>query len=289
MNVSADKKKKFHAAVYRHFKTHKRDLLWRHTKDPYKILVSEIMLQQTQVPRVMDKYPSFVKRFPDFHALRRATVREVLHEWKGLGYNRRALLLKKTADSVAEKYGGKLPDDFEELQKLPGIGRSTAGGVCAFAFNMPVLFIETNIRRAYIHHFFQKRKKVNDEDILSLLEKTMDKKDPRKWYSALMDYGSLLGKTTENPNRRSAHYAKQPKFDGSRRQLRGKVLSVLSGVSGMSGRGIARHLDVDIFRINEVLAMLEKEAFLACHGKIWSIAGTLGKCGHKGYTGRKLK
>jgi A/G-specific adenine glycosylase len=277
MNISSDTKRKFRAAVYRHYRAHKRDLLWRRTKDPYKILVSEIMLQQTQVERVTQKYPLFIKRFRDFHALDKATVAEVLAEWRGLGYNRRALLLKKIARIIVTEYKGKLPKDFEQLQKLPGIGRSTAGGVCAFAFNMPVLFIETNIRRVYIHHFFLGKKGVNDAAVLSLLEQTMDQKDPRKWYSALMDYGSTLGKTVENPNRRSAHYVRQPRFEGSRRQLRGKILSLLSGISGMDAQDIARHFGLGMASVNEVLVILKREGFLTSRSDTWSIAGLLGK------------
>lgn len=201
-----------------------RDLSWRRTRDPYRILISEVMLQQTQVSRVEDYYQKFMARFPDFGALARAKSADVLRLWQGLGYNRRALALHDLAKTVVREYGGALPRDREALEALPGIGSYTAGAVRTFAFNEQECFIETNIRRVFIHFFFPKRKKVNDREILPLITKTCPSERglTRKWYWALMDYGAMLGATMKkNPNRRSAHYAKQSKFSGSDRELRG--------------------------------------------------------------------
>jgi len=127
---------------------------WRETSKSYNILVSEIMLQQTQTFRVMGKYEAFIDAFPDFAALAGAQLNTVLSLWQGLGYNRRALSLKKTAEIVVSNFHGTLPDSYEELISLPGIGKATAGSILAFAFNKPIPFIETNIRRVYIHFFF---------------------------------------------------------------------------------------------------------------------------------------
>ncbi|HOF96277.1 MAG TPA: A/G-specific adenine glycosylase, partial [Methanoculleus sp.] len=217
----------FRALVLAHYRAHGRDLPWRQTTDPYRILVSEIMLQQTQVERVAVKYPEFIDRFPDFASLARAPQSDILLAWQGMGYNRRALALKRTAERVVDDYGGRLPADVETLATFPGIGRATAAAICAYAFNMPVAYIETNIRRVFIHFFFQDREDVRDDEILVLVEQTLDRENPREWYGALMDYGSILKKRTANPNRRSASYSRQSRFEGSDRQIRGRLLALV--------------------------------------------------------------
>lgn len=227
MSVSKKTIRHFHRSIWQYYRRHRRNLPWRRTFNPYRILVSEVMLQQTQVSRVLQKYPIFIKQFPNFKALNQAPVRNVLMVWQGLGYNRRALMLKKLSGIVMEKYRGELPQHQEILEILPGIGKTTAGAIAAFAFLKPSHFIETNIRRVYIHFFFPRRNKVSDAEILELVRRTVSKKDPREWYYALMDYGAMLGKTIANPNRRSMHYIKQSPFQGSHRELRGKLLRFL--------------------------------------------------------------
>lgn len=205
-----------------------RDFPWRNTTDPYRILVSEVMLQQTQVARVLIKYPAFISQFSNFKELASASTKDVLLAWQGMGYNRRALYLKKIAEIVVKKYKGKLPDDPVILDSFPGIGEATAASIVAFAFNKPVVFIETNIRRVFLHLFFEGRKlKVDDREILPLVKQTLDDKNPREWYWALMDYGAHLGKTVDNPNKKSKHYAVQSRFEGSDRQMRGEILRIL--------------------------------------------------------------
>lgn len=249
----------FKKIVWDYYRKYGRDLAWRNIKDPYRIVVSEIMLQQTQVERVSRMYSLFIKKFPSFKALARAPVSRVLLGWQGLGYNRRALNLQKLAQIVTEKYKGKLPETVEELDALPGIGKGTAGSLSAFVFNKPVPFIETNIRRVFLHHFFPGKKSVHDGGILKLVEKTVDKKNPREWYYALMDYGSHLGKKVENPNRRSKHYSKQSKFEGSNRQLRGRILkATLVGAS----QGELEHLAGSKAKLARVRGELEREGFL---------------------------
>ncbi len=225
----ASKKKieQFKKTVWGHYRENRRDFLWRHNINPYRVLVSEIMLQQTQVSRGEIKYKEFLKKFPNFKALAGASNADVLEAWQGLGYNRRALYLKKTAEVVTKEYKGKLPDTPELLVKLPGIGVYTAGAVCAFAFNKPVVFIDTNVRRVFIHHFFNDREGVTDGELAPLVEAALDKENAREWYSALMDYGSMLGLKEENANKRSAHYVKQSKFEGSLRQVRGRILKIV--------------------------------------------------------------
>lgn len=219
----------FKRIVWVHYKRHGRhDLPWRKTTDPYKILVSEVMLQQTQVERVIPFYKSFLKKFPTVRALAKAPLAEVLIAWQGLGYNRRAKMLHQAAREVVEKYGGKFPKSREGLVALPGIGPYTAGAVAAFAYNEEGIFIETNIRTAIAHHFFQKRKKVSDTEIIRILEQVFPVGKSREWYSALMDYGAHLKKQGVKLNAKSKHYTKQSSFKGSLREARGAILRALA-------------------------------------------------------------
>lgn len=222
------KTKQFQKAILHYYRKNGRDLPWRRTNDPYKIFISEIMLQQTQVSRVQAKYPIFIKQFPSFDVLAQSSLRDILRVWQGMGYNRRALYLKQSAEIIVAKYGGNLPKNPILLLQLPGIGTATASSISVFAFNKPAVFIETNIRRVFIQFFFKNRKKISDQKILKFVEKTLPNKDPKEWYWALMDYGTMLRVTgNNNPNRKSIHYKKQSKFDGSRRQLRGIILKLL--------------------------------------------------------------
>ncbi len=263
---------RFRARVRKFYGARGRDLPWRRTTDPYRILVSEIMLQQTQVERVAAKWTEFLAAFPDFEALAAAPLARVLGAWKGLGYNRRALALWKAAAIVVRDHGGALPDDPERLARLPGIGAPTAAAVCAYAFNAPVVYIETNIRTVFLHHFFPGRKGVPDAEILPLVARTLDRRNPRAWYSALMDLGTALKKTHGNPNRRSAHYRPQTPFEGSRRQLRGRVLAALVGGEARTAPALALTLGTDQATLAGILATLVKEGLLARDGRAYRIA-----------------
>lgn len=243
-----------------YYKRHGRKMPWRETSDPYCILISEIMLQQTQVSRVVDKYNQFVAAFPNFTALSNAPLSRVIAVWQGLGYNRRALALSKLARIVVDKYNGELPASITALTTLPGIGFATASSICAFAFDAPVAFIETNIRTVFIHHFFKKKKTVSDEEILPLVKKCLPGSNPRKWYWALMDYGVMLKKTGNDRNSRSAHYVKQTKFEGSRRQVRGNVLAALVEANVMTIVQLQRR--VNDTRLSEVVTQLIEEGFV---------------------------
>lgn len=236
---------------------------WRVRITPYHILVSEVMLQQTQVERVMKKFPEFVAAFPDFRVLARAPLPRVLRVWQGMGYNRRVPALSRIARRVLREFGGALPRDPAVLESLPGIGHATANSIAAFAFNAPVAFIETNIRRAFIHHFFPRNKNVSDKELMPFVEAALDRRRPREWYWALMDYGAMLGRTRRrsNPNRRSRHYTRQSRFEGSVRQARGAVLRALVE-KPMSFAELKRATQVDAGRLREALKGLEKEKFI---------------------------
>lgn len=215
-----------------------RDLPWRGIDDPYAVLVSEIMLQQTQVARVERFWRRFLEDFPTVDALASAAVADVLERWQGLGYNRRALALKRTADQCAAERGGKLPDTYEELVALPGIGPATAAGVMAFAYQKPGLYLETNVRTVFLHELFPHEDKVSDRVLEPLVRAAAfhpaAAADPRRWYYGLLDYGAHLKATVPNPSRRSASHSRQSTFEGSRRQKRAwivrRVLAAPEGV-----------------------------------------------------------
>ena len=256
------KHSEFQRKIWNYYRAYGRDLPWRRTRDPYKILVSEMMLQQTQVSRVVDKYKQFIKQFPDFKALAQSALSDVLIAWQGLGYNRRAKYLDQTAQKITKDYNGKLPVDAVLLQELPGIGKGTVGALLAFAFNIPSVFIETNIRSAYIYHFFKKKKNVSDTGLMELIEKTVDRKNPREWYYALMDHGSMLKATIPNPSRRSAHHAKQSKFEGSNRQVRGAIIRVLAQNPDVDAAQLAKLIDFSLQCTKISLIQLTKEGLI---------------------------
>ena len=212
---------------------HHRDLPWRYLDDPYAVLVSEIMLQQTQVARVGRYWDRFLAAFPTLDALAAAQPAEVLELWQGLGYNRRALALKRAADQCAAEHAGRLPETAEGLQALPGIGPATAAGVMAFAHNRPDVYVETNVRTVFIHCLFPGRDRVADREIVPLVADTCPEDDPRSWYYALLDYGAHLKQEVANPSRRSAHHTRQSAFEGSRRQKRAEVLRVVLAEPGI--------------------------------------------------------
>lgn len=201
-----------------------RDLPWRGIDDPYAVLLSEIMLQQTQVARVEKYWQRFLSLFPTLDALASAETSLVLEMWQGLGYNRRALALKRTAEICSAEHGGMLPETLDELLALPGIGKATTGGVMAFAYQKPAVYLETNVRTVFIHELFPDAEKVSDKQIEIPVQRTCSVDDPRGWYYALLDYGNYLKATLPNPSRRSAHHAKQSKFEGSRRQKRAELV-----------------------------------------------------------------
>jgi len=270
---------KFEKTIRAHYKKNARAMPWRKTRDPYRILVSEIMLQQTQVSRVTGFYKNFISEFPNFRALAAAKTADVLRAWQGLGYNRRALALQKLAKEVVGKHGGRLPRDVESLVALPGIGPYTAGAVRAFAFNEPEVFIETNIRRVFIHFFFPgKARKVTDAALKRYIERALDKNSPREWYYALMDYGAMLGGAAQrqgslkNPNRRSAHYTKQAAFEGSDRQLRGKILRELLSQKEMLSSALAKELRESRERVSNILSGLVREGFITKKGSYITLA-----------------
>ena len=233
-----------------------RDLPWRHIDDPYAVLVSEIMLQQTQVARVGRFWERFLEAFPTLDALAAAAVPDVLERWQGLGYNRRALALKRTADQCAADGQGLLPDSYEGLLALPGIGPATAAGVMAFAHRVPGVYVETNVRAVFLHELFPRDDKVSDKVlepwVAAAAFHPAAAADPRRWYYGLLDYGAHLKATGVNPTRRSASYSRQSAFEGSRRQKRAwivrRVLAAPEGVGAAAVRADLNRVEVEAGR-----------------------------------------
>lgn len=249
----------FRSRVMEYWKRSGREHLpWRHTKDPYVILVSEIMLQQTQADRVIPFFTRFIARFPTPAALARAPLSLVLRHWSGLGYNRRAKFLHEAAKRIVSEHGGMLPRTYEGLRALPGIGEYTAKAVRVFAYGEPESLIETNVRTVFLHHFFPRGRSVSDARLMPLIARAIEGQDPRTWYAALMDYGTYLKATRPNPSRKSKHHVKQKPFEGSLRQARGKILRAF--LAGAPVSSVRTELGA---RFAPALASLEKEGLLA--------------------------
>ena len=275
-----------------------RDLPWRRTRDPYVIWLSEVMLQQTQVPRVEQRMPAWLERFPSLEPLAEAPAADVLEAWQGMGYNRRALALHRAAQAVVAEHGGVFPRETAELVALPGIGPATAQGIRSFAFDLPGVYLETNVRTVFLHHFFPDMEAVPDKELVPLVEAAcpaapgaergpyadpQDAKDtPRAWYYALLDYGAYLKKTIPNPSRRSRGYTRQSKFEGSRRQKRAEIVrqllaapegldsdAVLAGLNGVETA--AGRPAVEATLADSILSDLEREGFCRREGERWLI------------------
>lgn len=216
-----------------------RDMPWRRDTQAYYVLVSEMMLQQTQVERVIPKFLAFITAFPTVSALAGAPLSEVLKMWSGLGYNRRARFLHESAKTIHQEYKDVFPDTLEAFVRLPGVGVNTAGALLAYSFNQPVVFIETNIRTVYFYHFFKNQEDVTDAQLRDLVEQTLDREHPREWYWALMDYGSYLRRQGVGHNNKSRHYKKQSALKGSVREVRGAIIKALA-VHDMTERALKK-------------------------------------------------
>lgn len=250
----------FQQFILRFYQKHGRhELPWRQTTDPYLILVSELMLQQTQVERVIPKYLAFVSRFPTIDSVSQAQLSEVLSLWQGLGYNRRAKYLHMLSKEIMTTYQGKFPTTEDELLTLPGIGPYTASAITTFSFNLPTRVIETNIRSVFLYHFFETEHEVTDAQLIPLIDDTIYTPNPREWYWALMDYGSMLKKLLPNPSRKSRHHTKQTQFKGSLRQVRGEILKLLIQFDSLSQTELQSKIVGNKLHFPEALLQLQKE------------------------------
>lgn len=264
----------FRALIRRFYAVHGRVLPWRTSRTPYRVLVSELMLQQTQTARVLPKFRAFVRRFPSFAALANAAPRDVLETWQGLGYNRRALALLELARIVTARHRGRLPLAEDELRALPGIGPYTASAVRAFVANEPSVFVETNIRAVHTYLLLERTEGIADSEVFALVARALDRENPRDWYYALMDYGVFLKSKVRGINARSAHYRPQGRFAGSRRELRGAVVRRLLAADGTGETAavVAEALGRDPSLVERVLEELAKEGFAARRGRRYRLA-----------------
>jgi A/G-specific adenine glycosylase len=262
----------FRRVIYSRYGDAGRVFPWRQNTGPWGVLVSEFMLQQTQTDRVIPYWERWMRLWPSPRDLAGASLEAVMREWSGLGYNRRARYIRDCAVTIAADHNGLVPETPEGLRGLPGIGPYTAGAVACFGYNYPAVFIETNIRAAALHFFFQGREGVKDGEIFPFLEAALDRENPRKWNWALMDYGAALKKLTANPNRRSAHYARQSPFEGSFRRLRGMVIKALAFQGPATAEDLARRTGMgeeDVYRAAE---SLEKDLMVAEKEGVYRIA-----------------
>jgi len=261
---------KFQKTILDWYKENRRDPLnrvrgrlpWRRTRDPYKILVSEIMLQQTQISRVLPKYKEFLKEFPTLEELAKTSDKKLLNIWAGLGYWKRAKRLKETAKVILKKYRGKFPKEPDLLETLPGIGPYTARALACFSFGSKEAFLDTNIRRVYLHFFFGTKEKVSDKEILKIAQRAIDKlpknTTPHEWHYALFDYGATVLKD-KAINKRSQHYHKQSKFEGSFRSYRAKAVRFL--LSQPTNR--ATHKQLESFLQKELVEVKPQQTYSA--------------------------
>lgn len=249
-----------------------RTFPWRESGDAYHILVSEVMLQQTQTSRVLAKYELFLSRWPTLEDLAGATLLDLLTVWKGLGYNRRALYLHQSA-KASERWRWRLPSDERQLRMLPGVGKATAAALMAFAFGKPSIYLETNIRRVIIHCFFADQTNITDGQVEVVLSSLLDGIDDyRRWYYALMDYGVLLKHLLPNPNRRSAHYSRQSAFENSNRQIRGLLIHALTEGGPKDAAAIGATLGKFSYeRVHSCLKALAEEGFVEERGGVYAI------------------
>ncbi len=271
--LSPTDRDRFQQAVITFYTRYGRPFPWRETSDPYHILVSEIMLQQTQTSRVTEKFPQFIRMFPSFRALARSPLDKVVREWQGLGYNRRAKAVHTISRIVTADFSGELPNDIGLLESFPMIGKATARSIAAFAFNEPVVFIETNIRCVFMYTFFENDSSVTDKQVLPLVEATLYRKNPRTWYNALMDYGVHIKKMFPEVSLRSAAYTKQAPFKRSNRQLRGLILKSLAETETapltFEQLAAGNHIsgtDFSAEQIRKTARELEKEGFITISG-----------------------
>jgi A/G-specific adenine glycosylase len=262
----------FRAMVYDFYRDHGRDFPWRRDRSPYSIFISEVMLQQTRTETVAARFPRFLEAFPGFMELARSPLEEILREWKGLGYNRRARNLQRSARMIVDEHNGLLPEDPAELVTLPGIGPATAASIAVYAFDRPEVFIETNIRSLFIYVFFPGEEDVHDRDIYPLVEQTLDRESPARWYSALMDIGVYVKSVSGNPSRKSRHFTRQKPFEGSRRQVRSRILEYLLDNPGSDMDTVERVLPASEHDPRSVMDDLCKEGMVKENGKRYYIS-----------------
>lgn len=256
----------FRRKILRFYKQHGRNLPWRQTTDPFRITIAEIMLQQTQVERVIPKYEEWIARWPNWNALSLASNEQLLRGWSGLGYNRRALLLGKLAKAVMHDHAGVLPDSPAELETLPGIGPYTSRAILIFAFDRPLATIDTNIRRVLLREF-ELSASTAPAQLADFAFRVLSKRKSRDWHNALMDYSRLV-----LPKQISAirPVSRQSKFVGSARQVRGEIIRRLLRSQPADLRSICLALERTQAEVEKIAEKMANEGVVRLkRGKVW--------------------
>jgi len=268
--LSDNRIRNFRRKIFRFYETHgRKELSFRLTTDPYAIAVSEIMLQQTQVERVVPKYEAWVNRWPDWQALANTTTQQLLSAWSGLGYNRRAIYLGKMAKVVVSEHGGRLPQEPSQLEILPGIGPYTSRAILIFAFNKPLATVDTNIRRVLIHEL-NLPLDISPAELQMVANDVLPKRRSRVWHYALMDYsrgGLPYTETKVKP------LTTQSKFEGSIRQIRGEIIRRLTSQRSVRLSSIAKTLKRDMVDVEKAALGLEKDGMIVRTKKSVRLAG----------------
>jgi A/G-specific adenine glycosylase len=257
---------RFQKKVFSFYQQNKRELPWRNTEDPYKILVSELMLQQTQVSRVVSYYERWIARWPTLGALASASRTEVLKAWMGLGYNTRAVHLHKAAQKIVAEYDGDVVAAMKQYQEIPGVGRYTAQAVQIFSTNADLVTVDTNIRRIFIAEFHLSEN-LSTKELWGYAKQCLPLGRSREWHNALMDYGALH-QTAKKTGIRSV--SQQSEFEGSDRQIRAAVLRLL--LSGPSSfETVHRALGGDRMKLRKILGKLVDEELLVLQNKMYQV------------------
>jgi len=266
VNISDQQIRLFQEKVLSFYTQHGRDLPWRKTTDPYKILLSEMMLQQTQVSRVMEYYMQWIERWPTVESLAEAPWKDVLKAWMGLGYNRRAVHVHQAAQTIANTFAGDILQAMEHYEKVPGIGLYTSRAVRIFASNADIVTVDTNIRRIFIHEF-SLPENISSKELWSLAEQCLPKDQSRTWHNALMDYGALLMTSRKTGIR---PLTMQSKFEGSDRQIRGMILRQLLQCSS-SLEELKMITKINTSRLQKILEKMIQEGLISLSNNRYSI------------------
>lgn len=266
IDVSQERIQQFQKKVFSFYRKKKRELLWRKTSDPYKILLSEFMLQQTQVNRVLLYYEQWIAKWPTIYALAAASLPEVLQMWMGLGYNTRAVNLHRAARKIVAEYNGDVMTAVKQYKELPGIGRYTSHAVQIFSANADLVTVDTNIRRIFIREF-NLSEQISDKELWKLAEACLPRGKSRDWHNALMDYGALsltAQKTGIKPK------TQQSRFEGSDRQIRAKILRYLL-TKDMSISELKKNLGIEQIRLFPILEKMISEKIIVKEHKIYRL------------------
>ena len=255
-NHNQESVRKFQKMIMSWWKENRRNLPWRNNPSPYKVLVSEIMLQQTQVSRVIPKFLEFLNEFPTLEHLASANTKHLLTVWSGLGYNRRALWLKEAAGEIVKRK--RFPEEVDELRELKGIGSYTSRSILIFAFNRNLAAVDTNIRRIFIALGFA-NEDASEKELQEIADALLLKGRSSDWHNALMDYGSTVltsSSTGIEPT------SKQSRFTGSARKVRGRIVRMLTQSESLSIDEIISQLsekNKDSVNLREVLEQLTQD------------------------------